>query len=156
MLSSAEAEFVAASMCCQEVIYLHNLLRDLWHSQGDRPTVTAIYEDNVSCILMSKNPVNAEQSSHIDTLLQVYFLCNMVLDKLLKLRKCTGSQNVADTLTKSLLAPSFTKHSEYLFGSLVPFEAFYVSIRERQVSTAGRASSWRALQCCRTSIAPAA
>eukprot|EP00961_Rhodomonas_salina_P110386 1485563-Rhodomonas_salina.1 len=37
-LSSAEAEFVAASMCGQEVIYLRNLLRDLGHSQGDRPT----------------------------------------------------------------------------------------------------------------------
>jgi len=64
-LSSAEAEFVAASMCGQEVIYLHNLLRDLGHSQGDRPTV--IYEDNASCIAMSENPVNVERSSHIDT-----------------------------------------------------------------------------------------
>eukprot|EP00961_Rhodomonas_salina_P257439 3479311-Rhodomonas_salina.1 len=80
----------------------------------------------------------------------------MVWDKLLKLRKCAGTQNVADALTKSLPAPSFTKHREYLFGSRVPFEAFYVSIRECKVSTAGRA--WRALpvQCCRASIAPAA
>eukprot|EP00961_Rhodomonas_salina_P076425 1026382-Rhodomonas_salina.1 len=28
-LSSAEAEFVAASVCCQEIVYLRNLLRDL-------------------------------------------------------------------------------------------------------------------------------
>eukprot|EP00961_Rhodomonas_salina_P113355 1524992-Rhodomonas_salina.2 len=51
-LSSAEAEFVAASMCGQEVIYLRHLLRDLGHSQGDRPGPTVIYEDNASCIAM--------------------------------------------------------------------------------------------------------
>eukprot|EP00961_Rhodomonas_salina_P026134 353082-Rhodomonas_salina.1 len=113
-------------MCCQEIIYLRNLLRDLRHSQGNCPTT--VYEDNTSCILMSENPVNAERSSHIDT--RFYFLRDMVRDKMLKLRKCTGTQNVADALTKSLPAPSFTKHSEYLFGSRVPFEAFYVSIGE--------------------------
>eukprot|EP00961_Rhodomonas_salina_P168240 2268053-Rhodomonas_salina.1 len=141
MLSSAEAEFVAASMCGQEVIYLHNLLRDLGHLQGVHPTV--IYEDNASCIAMSENPVNAERSSHIDT--HLWFLHDMVWDGLLRLRKCTGTQNVADALTKSLQVQSFAKHSEYLFCSRIQFEAFYVSIGEWSVSTAGRA--WSALQC---------
>lgn len=79
-------------MCGQEpeVIYLRNLLSDLGHSQGERPTT--IYEDNVSCLSMSENPVNAERSRHIDT--RLYFLRNMVRDKLLKLRKCAGTQNV--------------------------------------------------------------
>eukprot|EP00961_Rhodomonas_salina_P250317 3384021-Rhodomonas_salina.1 len=44
-LSSAEAEFVAASLCGQEVIYLRNLLRDLDLTQ-DSPT--DIWEDNAS------------------------------------------------------------------------------------------------------------
>eukprot|EP00961_Rhodomonas_salina_P295888 3935860-Rhodomonas_salina.2 len=94
---------------------------------------------------MSESPVNAERSRHIDT--RLYFLCDMVRDKLLKLRKCTGTQNVADALTKSLPAQSFVKHQEYLFGSWVPFEAFYVSIGERSVSKAG--TRWSALQCSR-------
>eukprot|EP00961_Rhodomonas_salina_P233118 3149756-Rhodomonas_salina.1 len=76
----------------------------------------------------------------------------MVRDKLLKLRKCAGTQNVADALTKSLPAPSFVKHREYLFGSWVPFEAFYVSIGERAASKAG--TRWSVLQCSRA--APAA
>eukprot|EP00961_Rhodomonas_salina_P164305 2213300-Rhodomonas_salina.1 len=83
-LSSAEAEFVAASLCGQEVIYLRNLLRDLGHSQGARPTT--IYEDNASCIFMSENPVNVERSRHIDT--RKYFLRDMVRDGILKLKKC--------------------------------------------------------------------
>eukprot|EP00961_Rhodomonas_salina_P076121 1021783-Rhodomonas_salina.1 len=62
-LSSAEAEFVAASVCGQEVINLRNLLRDLGYAQR-KPT--HLYEDNASAILMSENPVNAERSKHID------------------------------------------------------------------------------------------
>eukprot|EP00961_Rhodomonas_salina_P117870 1586256-Rhodomonas_salina.1 len=49
---------------------------------------------------MSEDPVNAERSRHIDT--RIYFLRDMGRDKLLKLRKCAGTQNVADALTKSL------------------------------------------------------
>eukprot|EP00961_Rhodomonas_salina_P218596 2954492-Rhodomonas_salina.1 len=76
----------------------------------------------------------------------------MVRDKLLCLRKCAGTQNLADALTKSLQEQSFAKHSEYLFGSRVQFKAFYVSIREQPVSSAGRA--WSAFQC--SSVAAAA
>jgi len=75
----------------------------------------------------------------------------MIRDKLLRLRKCAGTQNVADALTKSLLAPSFARHRQYLFGSRVPFEVFYVSIGEWSVSSAGRA--WPALRCSRVAAA---
>eukprot|EP00961_Rhodomonas_salina_P019697 265218-Rhodomonas_salina.1 len=142
-LSSAEAEFVAASLCGQEVIYLRNLLRDLGHSQGACPTT--IYKDNASCILMSENPVSAERSRHIDT--HKYFLGDMVRDGLLKLKKCAGRQNVADALTKSLPGPSFHKHSKYLYCSQVLFEAFRVSIGACLPSSKGKI--WHALQAHR-------
>eukprot|EP00961_Rhodomonas_salina_P079546 1068847-Rhodomonas_salina.1 len=63
-LSSAEAEFVAASQCCVEVVYLRNLLRDLNFGQTEQ---TEIWEDNAACVMMSKNQVNADRSRHIDT-----------------------------------------------------------------------------------------
>eukprot|EP00961_Rhodomonas_salina_P132842 1788199-Rhodomonas_salina.1 len=94
---------------------------------------------------MSENPVHAERSRHIDT--RKWFLRDMVRDKLLKLRKCAGTQNVADALTKSLPAPSFTKHREYLFGSRIPCEAFNVSVGASGVTPAGKAC--KALQCAR-------
>eukprot|EP00961_Rhodomonas_salina_P270879 3660362-Rhodomonas_salina.1 len=74
----------------------------------------------------------------------------MVRDGLLKLRKCAGTQHVADALTKSLPAPSFHKHREYLYGSRVPFEAFRVSVGACQQSAAGR--QWRAFQAVRTAV----
>ena len=83
-LSSAEAEFVAASVCGQEVIYLRNLLHDLGFAQVG---VTEVFEDNAACILMSENPANPERSRHIDTC--QYFLRNMVCNGIFKPKKCS-------------------------------------------------------------------
>ena len=122
-LSSAEAEFVAASVCGVEVIYLRNLLSDLGYEQT---TPTTVFEDNAACILMSENPAHPDHSRHIDT--RKWFLRDMVRDQMLKLVKCAGTQNVADAFTKSLPGPSFTKHREYMWGSRKPFEAFFCSV----------------------------
>eukprot|EP00961_Rhodomonas_salina_P204614 2761327-Rhodomonas_salina.1 len=54
-LSSAEAEYVAASMAGQEVIYLRVMLRGFGYEQA-RPTV--VWEDNAACIQIANNPVN--------------------------------------------------------------------------------------------------
>ncbi len=135
-LSSAEAEFVAASLCGQEVIYLRALLQGLGHKQLEP---TPVYEDNAACILMSKNPSNPQQSRHID--LRRHFLREMVRDKVLRLVKCAGTQNVADALTKSLPAQTLHQHREYMWGSRVPFSAFFV-----------RHSDWRALACFATPL----
>eukprot|EP00961_Rhodomonas_salina_P273876 3700392-Rhodomonas_salina.1 len=72
----------------------------------------------------------------------------MVRDCVLKLLKVAGTQNVADTLTKSLPFPSFSKHRIYLQGSRVPFEAFYTSIGA--LSPTPEARAWRALQASLT------
>ena len=122
-LSSAEAEFVEASVCGQEVIYLRNLLRDLGYAQTE-PTL--VYEDNAACILMSENPAHPDRARHIDT--RIWFLRDMVRDKVIKLVKCAGTKNVADAFTKSLPGPSFLQHREYMWGSRKPFEAFFCSV----------------------------
>ena len=122
-LSSSEAEFVAASMCSQEVIYLRALLEGMGHQQKG-PTL--VWEDNASAIMMSENPVNRERSRHIDT--RLYFVRDLVQEGIVKLVKCAGTHNVADALTKSVPFPILEKHREYLFGSSVPFSAFWVNI----------------------------
>ena len=123
------------------LIYLRNLLRDLGFAQT---APTQIFEDNASCILMSENPANAERSRHIDT--RQWFLRDMVRDGVLKLAKCSGLQNVADALTKSLPSPSFYKHQTYLFGSRIPFEAFSVELLHHRPSV--ERASWLALGAC--------
>ena len=88
-LSSAEAEFVAASQADQEAIYLRALLRGFNFRQVG---ATEIWEDNASCIMMSENPANRERTRHVDT--RVHYLRELVRDghvKLLNAQVCCVS-----------------------------------------------------------------
>ena len=53
----------------------------------------------------------------------------MVRDKVLKLAKVPGTENVADALTKSLPAPTLHKHWEYLLGTRTPFQACFAMLQ---------------------------
>jgi hypothetical protein len=123
-LSSAEAEFVAASQAGQEAVYLRALLRGFNFRQVG---ATEIWEDNASCIMMSENPANRERTRHVDT--RVHYLRELVRDGHVKLLKCAGPQNVADALTKSLPRPALAKHRQYMWGTRIPFSAFYLSLK---------------------------
>ena len=79
--------------------------------------------------MMSKNPANRECTRHVDTRVH-YLLCDLrelVRDGHVKLLKCAGPQNVADALTKSLPRPALAKHRQYMWGTRIPFSAFYLS-----------------------------
>jgi hypothetical protein len=115
-LCSSEAEFVAASQAGQEVVYLRVLLRGFGYTQK-KPT--EIWEDNASCIMMSKNPTNRDRSRHVDV--KVHYLRDLARDGHVKLVKCAGTQNVSDALTKSLARPAFEKHREFMWGTLAFF-----------------------------------
>eukprot|EP00961_Rhodomonas_salina_P051338 688917-Rhodomonas_salina.1 len=53
----------------------------------------------------------------------------MVHDKVLKLAKCQGTENVADALTKSVPGQTLAKHHKYLLGTHVPFKTYLVKHR---------------------------
>ena len=89
-LSSAEAEFVAASQAGQETVHLRALLRGFNFRQI---SATEIWEDNASCIMMSEIPANRERIRHVDT--RVHYLRELVRDGHVKLLKCAGHQNGA-------------------------------------------------------------
>eukprot|EP00961_Rhodomonas_salina_P258649 3495212-Rhodomonas_salina.1 len=99
-MSSAEAEYVAASMAGQEVVYLRSILRGFGHEQLGP---TAVWEDNTTCIQISLNPVNRKFTRHIDV--RHYYVHDLVTDGVMVLVKCAGTHNVADALTKSLPGP---------------------------------------------------
>eukprot|EP00961_Rhodomonas_salina_P238255 3220222-Rhodomonas_salina.1 len=62
-MSTAEAEFIAASRAAQEALYLRTMLRDLGYEQTEP---TTIFEDNNACIAMSKNPVQRDECKHFN------------------------------------------------------------------------------------------
>ncbi|TPX65937.1 hypothetical protein SpCBS45565_g04800 [Spizellomyces sp. 'palustris'] len=53
---------MALAHTTREAIWLRNLLDELGYEQR----ATTIYEDNQPCIALGKNPVNYQQTKHID------------------------------------------------------------------------------------------
>ncbi|GKV33525.1 hypothetical protein SLEP1_g42028 [Rubroshorea leprosula] len=61
-LSTTEAEYVAATSCACQVIWLRRIMEELELNQHE---ATSIYCDNSSAIKLSKNPVLHRRSKHI-------------------------------------------------------------------------------------------
>jgi hypothetical protein len=76
--------------------------------------------------MMSENPTNRDRSRHVDV--KVHYLRDLVRDGHVKLVKCADTQNVSDALTKSLARPAFENHREYMWGTRVPFAAFFGTV----------------------------
>eukprot|EP00873_Tetraselmis_striata_P006837 jgi/Tetstr1/427101/TSEL_017304.t1 len=60
-LSTAEAEYMACAAVC-EALFLRELLRELCCAQSE---ATVIFEDNQSCIALTRNPMTHGRSKHI-------------------------------------------------------------------------------------------
>ena len=110
---------MSASQADQKVAYLRELLKGFGHPQKKS---TGIWEDNVSRMMMRKNPTNRDRSRNVDV--KVHYLCDLVRDGHVKLVKCAGTQNVSDVLTKSLTRPVFEKHREHMWGTPCPLFSF--------------------------------
>jgi len=121
MLSSSESEYVAASAVAQENAYLRAVLTGF-----DRSPLgpTCVWEDNAACILMSENQVNRDRSRHVDV--KFHFLRERVRAGEIKLYKCWGPLNVADTLTKSLPRTAFHKNAPFMHGTRSSYRPFIV------------------------------
>lgn len=108
-LSSAEAEYSAATEAACEAVWLRRILEDLGQKQ-DGPTV--IYCDNMSAIAMSKNPVFHARSKHIE--LRVHFIRDLVQKGEIQMEFLSTHEQPADMLTKAITAEKFEKHKKQL------------------------------------------
>ena len=112
-LSSAEAEFIAASSMVQEVIFLRKFLANLGFQQNGP---TPIFADNETCIHWSEGSVGgSDRAKHID--LRKHFVHDARQQGILQLQKIDSEFNAADLLTKpfkdTLL---FERHRKHLMG----------------------------------------
>ena len=95
-LSTAEAEYIAAAACAQDLVNLKGLLNDL-NIQNN----TILYCDNKSSILMSKSNENSKRAKHID--IKNHFLRDLISKEEIKIDYVSTHQNLADMLTKPLV-----------------------------------------------------
>ncbi|GKV32259.1 hypothetical protein SLEP1_g40876 [Rubroshorea leprosula] len=74
-LSTIEAEYMAATSCACQAIWLRRIMEELELNQHE---ATSIYCDNSSAIKLSRNPVLHGRSKHIHV--RYHFLRNLVVD----------------------------------------------------------------------------
>ena len=104
-LSTAEAEYVAATAVACQVVWMRIMLRILCQEQVKG---TVIYYDNSSAIALSKNYVFHKRTKHIDE--KFHYIRELVNNEEIVLQHCRIEEQFADILTKPLGQKSF----EYL------------------------------------------
>jgi hypothetical protein len=108
-LSTAEAEYMAASSSVQEAVWLRGVLNDAGVIVN-QPTV--IYEDNQACIEIIKNPKDHGRTKHID--IRYHFIRDKVLSGDVEFAYVQSNDQVADILTKALAKPAFVRLREMI------------------------------------------
>lgn len=103
-LSSYEVEYITASLCACQAVWLMNLLEKLGSSEGEVVTLSV---DNVSAINLSKNPIAHEMSKHIE--MRFHYLRELVSEGRLRLWYCMSEDQVVDLLTKGVINDVFKR-----------------------------------------------
>ncbi|GKC46376.1 putative ribonuclease H-like domain-containing protein [Tanacetum coccineum] len=106
--STTEAEYVAASSCCGQVLWIQNQLLDY----GYNFMHTKIFIDNNSTICIVKNPDFHSKTKHIE--IRHHFIRDSNEKKLIQMVKIHTDKNVADLLTKAFDVSRF----QYLIASI--------------------------------------
>eukprot|EP00253_Pinus_taeda_P031875 PITA_31875 len=101
-LSTAEAEYVAATAAACQVVWMRRMLRSLCQEQTKG---TMIFCDNSLAIALSKNFVFHKRTKQIDT--KFYYIKELVNNGEIVLQHYRTQELVADILTKPLDQKSF-------------------------------------------------
>nr|CAI72292.1 putative polyprotein [Phytophthora infestans] len=96
-LSSAEAEYMALSLCTQEVLWTRAMLKDMGHEQVG---ATQVWEDNQGAIALASNAGYHARTKHVD--IRHHFIRENVERSTIKVAYIDTKQQLADMLTKAL------------------------------------------------------
>lgn len=115
ILSTTEAEYIAATSCATQGIWMRRVLSKLQHTRSKCITILC---DNSSTIKSSRNPVLHGRSKHIDV--RFHFLRDLTRDGKVELIHCGSHDQVADIMTKPLKLDAFVKLRDMLGVCEVP------------------------------------
>ncbi|GKF14737.1 hypothetical protein Tco_0056199, partial [Tanacetum coccineum] len=99
--STTKAEYVAATNCYRQVLWIQNQMIDY----GFNFMNTKIHIDNDSTISVIKNPVAHSRTKHIK--IRFYFIRDCYEKRLIDVLKIYTDNNVADLLTKGFYVTRF-------------------------------------------------
>lgn len=95
-LSSSEAEYVAVSELCKEILYLKTILESL--GENVKLPIT-VYFDNVGEIVLAKNN-ESKRTKYIET--RVHFVRDHVINGTVIIKFVRSENNKADPFTKNV------------------------------------------------------
>ncbi|GJW99577.1 hypothetical protein Tco_0183491 [Tanacetum coccineum] len=95
-MSSAEAEYVALSASCAQVMWMRTQLKDYGFNYNKIP----LYCDSQSAIAISCNPVQHSRTKHIHT--RYHFIKEQVENGIIELYFVRTEYQLADMFTKAL------------------------------------------------------
>lgn len=101
-ISSTEAEVVAASEACREIVWLKRLLKEMTSLK----TEPVLYIDNEAATRLAQNPENHRRTKHVQT--RHFFIRELVSAKEIEVKHIPAEFQVADCMTKPLFKPSLT------------------------------------------------
>ncbi|KAK2965995.1 hypothetical protein RJ640_012350 [Escallonia rubra] len=104
VLSSTEAEYVAATMATQECVWLKRLIGDMF---CEVDYAVQIKCDNESAIKLASNPIFHARTKHIEV--RYHFVREKVLSEDVELLSVRTNDQVADIFTKALVEPKFQR-----------------------------------------------
>jgi hypothetical protein len=97
-LSTAEAEYVAATHAAKECIWLHRLTGELFPSLH---TQTMLFCDNQAALKLTTDDNYHARTKHID--IRFHFIRQVIASGTIKMVYCPTDDMTADVLTKALL-----------------------------------------------------
>ena len=106
ILSSTEAEYVAVSDVCTEIMFIRMILEFL----GVRVRMPIVVHcDNIGAIFLSYNAKISQRTKHINT--KYRYVGEYVEQGIVKIVFVRSEENVADILTKNTSLDTFKKHT---------------------------------------------
>ena len=100
-VSTAEAEYMAASSAVKEALWLRKLLSELRLLSGP----VHIHTDNQASLALMKNPLTSQRAKHID--IQYHFVRERIIGNEVQFTFIPTAEMVADCMTKALPKPKF-------------------------------------------------
>ncbi|KAJ0901311.1 putative RNA-directed DNA polymerase [Helianthus annuus] len=94
-LSTCEAEYVSASSCCSQILWIQQQMRDYGLQFLDTP----LFVDNEAVINITKNPVHHAKTKHIE--IRHHFIRDCFEKKLIRIEKIHTDEQKADLHTKA-------------------------------------------------------
>ena len=108
--STTEAEIIAFSEGCKELVYVHRLLSQI--HEVELPML--VHEDNLATIDVLSNPVNNGRTKHIAV--RHFWVRELVRDGVIRMTHIATDKNVADYLTKPLTGDKFRTFRSAILG----------------------------------------